>query len=113
VKSYEQRQKEEQARPRTLVIGCIYVIVVVAISYVMAGFLMEEFDLFNELGIRDMEIPLVNYSLEDVPEWTLHIALTAGIFLILQPLVVIVMGIFTRGESGTKPSQPPPNPWET
>jgi hypothetical protein len=96
-----------------MIVGCIYVAIVVAISFVLAGLLMEQFDLFNELGIRDMEIPLINYSLKDMPEWALQVALTAVIFFILQPLIVIVMGAFSRGDSGGKSSPPPPNPWES
>lgn len=113
VKSYEQRQKEEQVKPRTTIFGCVYVAIVVAISFFLAGFVMEQIDLYDELGIADMEIPLINYPGKDIPEWTLLAALTVVIFFVLQPLIVIVMGVFSRRDSGDSSSQPPANPWET
>jgi TRAP-type C4-dicarboxylate transport system permease small subunit len=102
VKTYQQRRekKDDKPKPQTAFLSCIYVAIIAVVSFILAGLVMEQLDLFNELGIADLEIPLIHFPGRDIPEWALQLVVAAVIFFVLQTLVVVVTGLFGRREKG-------------
>ena len=110
--TYREREKKAQkVKPATALLSCLYVIIVAAISFLLAGLVLSQVDIYRELGLNNAELPLIKVPGSDIPEWVLQLALAALIFALLQPLVVIIVGLFGR-RSGEESTQPPPNPWE-
>ena len=108
----QRRNKAEKPKPRSVLLSLIYVIIVAAVAYLLAGLVMDQVDLYNVLGLRGSEIPLINVPGKDVPEWALQLALGFLIFIILQPLVVVVTGLFIRGPKEDEFDQMPPSRWQ-
>ncbi len=73
---------------------------------------MAQIDFYELFGLSDLEIPLLKAPADEIPEWVIQIALAVVIFVILQALMVIIAGLFSRGEREEEFSQHPPNPWE-
>jgi len=112
VSVYREREKKpEKTKPSTAIMSCLYVAAIAVVSFLIAGFVMSQVNLYRVLGINSMEIPVVNVPGTDIPEWVLQLVLAALIFFIIQPLVVIVVGLFGR-RGRDEYVQPPPNPWE-
>ena len=107
----QRREKAEKPKPRSTLLSLIYIIIVAGAAYFLAGLVMDQADLYKVLGLRSSEIPLIKVPGEDVPQWALQMALAFLIFFVLQPLVVIVTGLFTRGTKEDEFDQPPPGRW--
>jgi hypothetical protein len=113
VKTRRRRDREaEEQQKKVALLSCIYLIVVAAISYVLAALAMAQVDLYRILGLRGSELPLIRARGEDIPTWVLQLALAVLIFLLLQPLTVIILGLFSRGKPEEEIVQLPPSPWE-
>jgi TRAP-type C4-dicarboxylate transport system permease small subunit len=106
------KNAENKPEPRTAFASCVYVAIIAIVSFLLAGFVMAQVDLYGLLGLNRTEIPFVNIPGQDIPQLVLHLALAVLIFFILQPLVVVVTGLFSRKESEDQFSQAPPNPWD-
>jgi len=91
--------------------SCVYVILVAAIAFAVASVVMARGDLYEVLGLKGAELPLIKVPGEDIPEWALRLVLTAIIFFLLQPLFVIFTGLFTRRKREDEFDQPPPSSW--
>ena len=110
--TYRERQKREQKpRPAAAVMSCVYIILVAAIAFAVASVVMARVDLYEVLGLKGAELPLIKVPGEDIPEWALRLVLTAIIFFLLQPLFVLFTGFFTRRKREDEFNQPPPSSW--
>jgi hypothetical protein len=89
--TYRQKKEQEKPKPQLVVFGCIYVAIVGAVAFLIASFLMQEFDIYRELGAGVVELPLVNKAVE-MPEQVVQVALAILIFFFLQPFAVILAG---------------------
>ena len=110
--TFQDREKNaEKTKPSTAILSCLYVAVIAFISFLIAGFVMSQVNLYRILGINSLQIPVLDVPGTDIPEWVLQLVLAALIFFLIQPLVVIVVGLFGR-RGGDEYVKPPPNPWE-
>jgi hypothetical protein len=111
---YRQMRKEkkvEKATPQAALFGCVYVAILAAVAFLISGFLMQQFDLYDELGIGVVDLPLVNTAVE-IPEWALQVAMTVLIFFFLQPFAVILLGMLGLRKTEEEPSQSPQGRWQ-
>jgi Ca2+/Na+ antiporter len=109
---YREREKEaEKTKTSTALLSCLYVAAIAVISFFIAGFVMSQVNLYRVLGLSSVEIPVINVPGTDIPELVLQLVLAALVFFLIQPLFVIVVGVFWR-RGGDKAVQQPPNPWE-
>jgi hypothetical protein len=111
--TFRQREKAEKPKPRSALLSLIYLIIVAGASYYLAGLVMDQVDLYKVFGLRGSEIPLIKVPGQDVPEWALQLTLAFLIFFILQPLVVIVSGLFIQGKKKDEFDQLPPGRWQS
>jgi TRAP-type C4-dicarboxylate transport system permease small subunit len=112
VSTFREREKEEKkTKPSTAIMGCLYVAAIAIVSFLIAGFVMSQVNLYQVLGLGSAVIPVIDVPGTDIPEWVLQIGLAALIFFLIQPLVVIVVGVLGR-QRGRETVQQPPNPWE-
>ena len=98
----ERRETEKKAKPRTVFVSFVYFVFVLVVAFFLSGFLMEQVDLGDLLVFR---IPLINRA---VPQWVFQLALAAIIFLFLQFIFIIILGLFggkKREEELYKPDQ--------
>lgn len=109
---YRQKKKEEEkTTPQVALFGCVYVAILAAAAFLISGFLMQQFDLYDELGIGVVDLPLVNTAVE-IPEWALQVAMTVLIFFFLQPFAVILLGMLGLRKTEEEPSQFPQGRWQ-
>jgi flagellar basal body-associated protein FliL len=113
VKTYQRREQEqEKSKPGTTFLSCVFVVIVAAVSILLAGLVMEQIDFYEAFGLRGSEIPLIKVPGNEIPPSLLQIVLAVVIFFLLQALVVIFAGLFTGHKREEEITQPPPNPWE-
>ena len=92
--------------------SCLYLVIVAVGSFLLAGLVMAQVDLYRLAGLNTLEIPVIEVPGSDIPEWALQLVLAVFIFLVVQPVVVILVGLFGRRSDKGEFAQPPPNPWE-
>ena len=109
----QRREKAEKPKPRSAFLSLIYLIIVAGVAYYLAGLVMDQVDLYKILGLQGSEIPLIKAPGEDIPEWALQLALAFLIFIILQPLAVVITGLFTQGKKKEEFDQLPPGRWQS
>jgi phage shock protein PspC (stress-responsive transcriptional regulator) len=112
VKTYRERKEEEKKlKPRTAFLGCIYFIVIVTVAYFLSGFVMEQVDLYDLLGLNDMEVPLIKVPGEDIPEWALQLVLAVLVFFLVQPFAYVVVALLNPPKKDEEYQRPFQNPW--
>ncbi len=88
---YSQRRKEPQELKRsTRLFSFLYFVILVVAAYFLAGLALAQVNLDNLL---DFEIPLVNLSGRQIPDWAIQVALAVIILMILQFIIVFLFGL--------------------
>jgi hypothetical protein len=77
-------------------------VAVAVVAYFLSSLVVQQVNLYELLGLYDIELPLVNVPGRDIPQWVLQLVLGILIFLILQPFIVIITGLFS-GEGQEEP----------
>ena len=103
-------KEEEKTSPHVGVFGCVYVVGLAIAAFLFAGFLMQQFDLYNELDIGIVDLPLVNTAVE-LPEWALQAAVAVLIFFLVQPFAVILLGMLGLRTTEEESAQYPQGHW--
>jgi hypothetical protein len=91
----ERKQKAEEIQPRIVIFGCIYIIVLTIVAFLLAGVVMDHVDLYRVFNLYGTEIPLVKIRGYDIPQWVLQMILTLIVILFLQPIIIIVVGLIS------------------
>lgn len=106
---YRQRKdKEEKPRARTVLLNAVVVTIIAIVAYFLAGFLMDQLELYDLLGLDSVEMRGAEAS---IPEWALQVVLGVILFFILQPLVVIALDLFGAGKKKDETAQPYQDQW--
>ncbi len=91
------RKQAEKPTLRGVFLSSIYIIVLGVVAFLLAGLLMDHFDLYRLFGLSTIVLPLLKVSLGGVPRRALQIALGISIFFLLQPLIVILIDLLGVG----------------
>jgi hypothetical protein len=83
-----------------------YITTVAIVAYFLSSLVVQQVNLYELLGLYDIELPLINVPGRDIPQWVLQLVLGILIFLILQPFIVIITGLFS-GEGQEEPHERP------
>ncbi len=94
--SSQRRDEPEKPQASSTFFSLIYFILVIAASFFIAGFAMEQADLRNALGIDTFKIPLINVPGSDIPDLALQLVLAFLIFFVLQLVLVSFIGLFKK-----------------
>jgi uncharacterized membrane protein HdeD (DUF308 family) len=84
------REEEQRANPATLAWNLILLVIIVVIAYLLAGLVIDRFDLYDRLDLGSVTIPGIDAP---VPDWALQLVLTIVLFFLFQPIVVIAMDL--------------------
>jgi hypothetical protein len=87
------RDRNVKPKSSTVLVRVIFVFVIAVIAYLLAGLVIDRFDLYQVIRSNPVDIPLINVSSSEIPEWLLRIVLTLIIFFLLQPLLVIILDL--------------------
>lgn len=94
------RNREKRAEKPTLrsvILSSFYFIALGIVAFILAGLLMDHFDLYRLFGLNTIVLPLLKVSLGQVPRRALQITLGILILFLLQPLVVILIDLLGVG----------------
>jgi len=108
----KEKKEEEATKPGAVLVGLVYIIIAATIAYFLSGLVIQQVDLYQLLGLYDIELPLIKVPGGDIPQWVLQLVLGALIFFLLQPFIVIVTGLLSRGEQEEPYERSYRNPWE-
>jgi TRAP-type C4-dicarboxylate transport system permease small subunit len=92
---HQRKQEPKKPKPSTACLGLVYVAIVIGVAYFLAGLVMEQVDLYDVLGLNDIEIPVINTPGREIPTWALQAGLAIIFFFILQPLVFLVTALLS------------------
>ena len=59
---YRRKEEEEKPGARTLLANGIIVVIIAVVAFFLAGFAIDQFDLYNLLGLDTAEIPRIEAS---------------------------------------------------
>jgi hypothetical protein len=107
VSQFHQRKQEPKKPKRsTACLGLVYVAIVLGVAYFLAGLVMDQVDLYDVLGLRDIEIPVINTPGREIPTWVLQLGLAIIFFFVLQPLVFLVTALLSPKKKEDDLSRP-------
>jgi hypothetical protein len=87
------RDKAEKPRTTTVLLRFFFVLLIAAAAYLIAGLLMDRLDLYSLVRSNPIEISRIDFSSADLPRWAVQALVGAAIFIILQPLLVILLDL--------------------
>lgn len=109
------RREEEPEKPKlgATCMSLVYVLIVGAVAFFLAGLVMAQVNLYEVLGLYGTEVPVINASGEDIPKWALQLVLGILIFFLLQPFAVIGLALLGRRKKEDEFGASPQNPWQS
>ncbi len=92
------RRKQEEPTRGFKLFSFAYFIIIVVVAFFISGQVMNQWDIYELLGLNTITIPVIEKSAGDIPELAIQLVLTGILFFVLQFITVFIIGIFKKEE---------------